>query len=67
MTLTKNSETSTPPVAVGTHFHAGHGTKTNTVFLATDVEPLVYYFQVQSPYYQVTQCNQKTPIAVYLK
>ena len=25
-------------------------------------KPLGHYFQVQSPYYQATQCNQKTPI-----
>ena len=25
---------------------------------------LGYYFQVRSPYYQVAQCNQETPIPV---
>ena len=28
---------------------------------------LGHYFQVRSPYYQVAQCNQKTPIPVILK
>ena len=27
-------------------------------------KPLGHYFQVQSPYYQATQCKQKTPILV---
>ena len=27
-------------------------------------KPLGFYFQVQSPYYQAAQCNQKTPISV---
>ena len=27
-------------------------------------KPLGCYFQVQSPYYQAAQCNQKTPIPV---
>ena len=27
-------------------------------------KPLGRYFQVQSPYYQVAQCNQKTPISI---
>ena len=27
-------------------------------------KPLGRYFQVQSPYYQVAQCNQKTPIPI---
>ena len=27
-------------------------------------KPLGRYFQVRSPYYQATQCNQKTPISV---
>ena len=27
-------------------------------------KPLGRYFQVQSPYYQAAQCNQKTPIPV---
>ena len=27
-------------------------------------KPLGRYFQVQSPYYQATQCNQKTSIPV---
>ena len=27
-------------------------------------KPLHRYFQIQSPYYQVAQCNQKTPIPV---
>ena len=27
-------------------------------------KPLGHYFQVWSPYYQATQCNQKTPIPV---
>ena len=27
-------------------------------------KPLGCYFQVQSPYYQATQCNQKTSIPV---
>ena len=27
-------------------------------------KPLGPYFQVQSPYYQAAQCNQKTPIPV---
>ena len=27
-------------------------------------KPLGCYFQVRSPYYQVAQCNQKTPIPV---
>ena len=28
-------------------------------------EPLGCYFQVRSPYYQPTQCNQKAPIPIY--
>ena len=28
-------------------------------------KPLGCYFQVQSPYYQAAQCNQKTPIPVF--
>ena len=27
-------------------------------------KPLAYYFQVRSSYYQVAQCNQKTPFPV---
>ena len=27
-------------------------------------KPLGHYFQVRSPYYQLAQCNQKTPISV---
>ena len=27
-------------------------------------KPLGRYFQVQSPYYHVAQCNQETPIPV---
>ena len=27
-------------------------------------KPLGSYFQVQSPYYQAAQCNQKAPISV---
>ena len=27
-------------------------------------KPLGRYFQVQSPYYQAAQCNQKTPISI---
>ena len=30
-------------------------------------KPLGGYFQVQSPYYQAAQCNQKTPIPVSLR
>ena len=37
-----------------------HGTK--TVFYLLIEKPLSSYFQVWSPYYQVAQCNQKTPI-----
>ena len=40
------------------------GTKTTPVFLPTDGEASGCYFQVQSPYYQAAQCNQKTPIPV---
>ena len=36
------------------------GTKTTPVFLPTDGEASGCYFQVQSPYYQTAQCNQKT-------
>ena len=36
---TRTLETSTPPkTAIGTHFHAQHGTKTILVFLPTDGE-----------------------------
>ena len=41
-----------------------HGTKSNPVFLPTDGEPPGCYFNVQSPYYQAAQRNQKTPIPV---
>ena len=53
--------------AVGTHFHARHGTKTTLVFLPVDEEASTTndpYFQVRSPYYQVAWCNHKTPIPV---
>ena len=60
------SEISTPPeIAVTTHFHAQHGTKTTPVFLSADEKSLGCCFQVQSPYYQVAQCNQKTPIPAF--
>ena len=62
---TRTLETSTPPkTAVGTHFHAQHGTKTILVFLPTDGEASWSLLQVWSPYYQATQCNQKTLIPV---
>ena len=50
--------------AVGTHFHAGHGTKTTTIFLPADGEASCCYFQIWSPYHQATHCNQKTSIPV---
>ena len=54
--------------AVGTHFHARHGTKTALVFLPVDEEASTAndpYFQVRSPYYQAARCNHKTPIPVF--
>ena len=41
-----------------------HGTKTTPVFLPADGEAS---FQVQSPYYETAQCNQKTPIPIFSK
>ena len=41
-----------------------HATKTTPVVLPADGKPLGCYFQVQSPYYQTAQCNQKTPASV---
>ena len=51
-------------IAVETHFHAQHDTKLPQNFYLLMEKPLGHYFQVQSPYYQVTQCNQKTPAPV---
>ena len=36
MTLLKNSPDATPEIAVGTHFHGRHGTKTSLLFLTTN-------------------------------
>ena len=41
-----------------------HGTKTTPAFLLLMEKQLGHYFQVWSPYYQVAQCNQKTPIPI---
>ena len=60
-------EISTPPeIAVGSHFHEQHDTKTILVFLPADGEAswsLLPKF-AHYPYYQAAQCNQKTLIPV---
>ena len=38
--------------------------KTTQVFLTADGEASWFYFQVGCPCYQVSQCDQKTPIPV---
>ena len=60
------SEISTPPdIAVGTHFHAQHGTKTTPVFLPTDGEaswslrPSLVLLTIKP-----AECSEKTPIPV---
>ena len=59
------SEISTPlEIAVGTHFHAPHDTKTTPVFLPADGEASWSLLLSLVSYYQVAQCNQKTPICV---
>ena len=56
----RTTEISTPlEVAVGAHFHARHGTTNIRVFL-----PIGRYFQLQSPYSEVAQCNQQAPIPI---
>ena len=53
------SEISTPPkTSVEMQIHAW------TYFYLLMEKPLGRYFQVRSPYYQVAQCNQKTPIVL---
>ena len=57
------SKISTPPkIAVGTHFHPQMALKLSQYLYLLMERPLGRYFQVQSPYYQAAQCNQKTPI-----
>ena len=49
-------------MTVGTDFYVWYGTKTALVFLPTDGEALK--LPSSSPYYQVAQCNRKTPISL---
>ena len=59
------SEISIPPeIAVGMYFHAWTWHENYPSILELMEKPLGRYFQVLSPYYQVTECNQKTPIPV---
>ena len=65
MRHTGTSEIPTPlKIAVRTHFHAQHDTKTTLVFLSVDGGVSHHYFQIQFPYYQAAQCNLKTPVSV---
>ena len=54
-------------IAIGTHFHGRHDTKTTPVFLPAYGEPLSCYFQVRYSYYQAAQYNRKIPIPVFSK
>ena len=45
------------------HISMGEMALTWHIYLMMD-KPLGRYFQVQSPYYHVAQCNQETPIPV---
>ena len=53
---TKNSSRDT--------FLCDMGLKLPQYFYLLVEKPLSCYFQVQSPYYQMAQCNRKTPIPV---
>ena len=51
----------TPEIAVGTHFHAQHGTKNTSDFFSADRKASVAgpYSQLQSPYNQAAQSTRK--------
>ena len=53
-------------IAVGTHFHAWHGTRTFSVFLPANGEASwsLLPSSVSLPYSQAAQCNHKTYIPV---
>ena len=59
---------STPlEIAVEMHLQGRMTLKPPLHFYLLVEKPLGCYFQIWSPYYQVEQCNQKTPIPHILK
>ena len=53
-----------PNIAAGTHFHSQNGTKPTTVFSPADRVAPWSLLQSLVSFYQVVQCNHKTPFLV---